>query len=312
MPNNIEYHRQVETFLYVRPSCLDHCNPLPALPERRRLFIPVLRQHRKIDDRINDGVDALLLDALEPSEHPERLAYGHLIDECVKLRTVPERLTRLADVVRHADAEEIRVARRCRNIAGQHLESRRLSGTVDAEQTEAFALGNAERQPVDGVEALAVKLVQFLDDERVAESLHRHREDTITFGDDVVVLVSGDVRRNDASDDVVLLVVVVHPASLAARPDVGDHPRYVRRRQLIDDLRSRRQRLRGARAEAGKGARRMTCFDGEEDAGEDDGLDGEKDERTSDARQLPAEIVVRVRGALVSAVSCRDGYTPGR
>jgi len=100
----------------------------------------VLVQHGDGDELVDAGGDRRLGDAAQSRVHEHRLAHGQLIDERVELRTVAELALRLLERPRHAVARQVRVAGRRAQVAGQHLERRRLAGAVDTQQAETLAL----------------------------------------------------------------------------------------------------------------------------------------------------------------------------
>ena len=132
--------------------------PPDSLPTRASRFSSSCTRPIDVVDRAAALVEA--------PKQPHRLVDGELLGELRFLELNAEPLAQLALVPVPAQSEQLDLAGIRRQQPFADLDRRRLAGAVRAEQTEAFAGGDDEVEPVDGAH-VAVGLAQIANEEGV-------------------------------------------------------------------------------------------------------------------------------------------------
>src|SRR6185503_2292945 len=113
-------------------------------------------------------LEARALEAIDSAKEADVLIDGEPFVQREALRHVADALLDAFRVAADVDAADGRGAARRRQQAAQHPNRRRLAGAVRAKEAENLALGDVEREVIDG-EEVAELARQFADGDRVHE-----------------------------------------------------------------------------------------------------------------------------------------------
>src|SRR5262249_24974971 len=142
---------EVEPSLLAAGKCLHACIPLGAEPDEADHLVDVARR------------------PVVAGEHPVRLGDGLVRPELRLLEHDADALAVGLLLACRIEAEHVDPAAVALAVALEDLHGRRLAGAVRAEQAEDLALLDVERDSAHGL-VLAVRLAQFLDDDRCHSS----------------------------------------------------------------------------------------------------------------------------------------------
>ena len=126
------------------------------VPQLFDLFVNVISKEEFVSEVLDDSSNAVLWHSSQVGKHLQSLSTRHLFNGRIKLGTIAKTALNGFHILTDTESIEESIAKRGVDIASQHLESGRLSGSIDSQQTKAFASTYAQTQVIHSLQSLVV------------------------------------------------------------------------------------------------------------------------------------------------------------